>query len=98
MDLLERGGCLRQLEAALADALSGEAGIGKTTLVRRFVQPSRPHVRVLWGTCDVQFTPRPLGPVHDMAAQLQGALPRLLAAGAERSAIFSGLLDELRGR
>jgi DNA-binding CsgD family transcriptional regulator len=107
MDLLERDGCLRQLEAALADALgghgrvalvSGEAGIGKTTLVQRFVQLPRPHVRVLWGTCDVQFTPRPLGPVHDMAARLRGAVPRLLADGADRSSVFSGLLDELCGR
>src|SRR5262245_25113549 len=107
MELLERDGCLRQLEAALADALeghgrvalvSGEAGIGKTSLIERFIQAAPPHVRVLWGACDVQFTPRPLGPLHDMASQLDGAVPRLLTGAGERSSIFSALLGELRER
>jgi DNA-binding CsgD family transcriptional regulator len=107
MEILEREGCLRQLEDALADALAGhgrvalvggEAGIGKTTLVRRFTQVRRPRVRIVSGACEEQFTPRPLGPLHDIAAELGGIVPRLLADNAERSAIFLGLLDELRDR
>jgi predicted ATPase len=105
MDLLERDGCLHQLEAALADALgnhgrvalvSGEAGIGKTALIRRFVEcPAAASARVMWGNCDAQFTPRPLGPLHDIADELDGPMPRLLASNADRSSVFSALLDEL---
>ena len=44
-------------------SLAGEAGVGKTALVRAFCdEPGRP-ARVLWGACDALFTPRPLGPV-----------------------------------
>jgi DNA-binding CsgD family transcriptional regulator len=105
--LLERDGCLRGLDSALADALrgqgrvalvTGEAGIGKTTLIERFVRKRAPGLRMLWGTCDAHFTPRPLGPLHDMATQLHGPVPRLLAAGGDRSAVFAAVLTELSAR
>jgi DNA-binding CsgD family transcriptional regulator len=107
MGLLERDACLDVLGMALQDALggegrvalvSGEAGIGKTSLVACFTRQRRGAVRVLWGACDALFTPRPLGPLHDMAAQTQGNLPALLNADANRTAIFSAVLDELQGR
>jgi DNA-binding CsgD family transcriptional regulator len=107
VDLLERDVTLRELDAALAGALrgegqvalvSGEAGIGKTALITRFARARRAAVRVLWGACDALFTPRPLGPVHDIAVQTQGALPALLASAADRSAIFTAVLTELQGR
>lgn len=78
--------------------IKGEAGIGKTTLVTRFVQPHRDALPVLWGACDALFTPRPLGPLHDMVAHTQGELPALLDSNANRSAIFSALLAELQRR
>lgn len=107
MDLLERDVTLRELDAALAGALrgegqvalvSGEAGIGKTALITRFARARPSAVRVLWGACDALFTPRPLGPVHDIAVQTQGALPALLASAADRTAIFAAVLAELQGR
>jgi DNA-binding CsgD family transcriptional regulator len=107
MHLLEREACLQRLEDALGDALggdgrvvlvSGEAGIGKTSLIRSFTRRQSRSPRVLWGACDPQFTPRPLGPVHDMAGQLAGPVPRQLAARADRSTVFHALLDELRSR
>jgi DNA-binding CsgD family transcriptional regulator/tetratricopeptide (TPR) repeat protein len=107
MKLLERETPLRKLDAALQGAIagegrvalvSGEAGIGKTSLVEQFVLEQRGSVRVLWGTCDSLFTPRPLGPLHDMAMQSKGELLALLNADADRQAIFSTSFAELQNR
>ena len=76
-ELLERDEQLARLVAALSDVarrrsgllvlVHGEAGIGKTTLVRQFCAQMAGSVRVLWATCDALFTPRPLGPLLDIA-------------------------------
>ena len=52
--------------------VSGEAGIGKTSLVREFCDHAHGSGRVLWGSCDVLFTPRPLGPFVDVAEAAGG--------------------------
>ncbi len=74
--VLERGGELATLEWSLARVragrapfvlVSGEAGVGKTALVRAFCETQRDAARVLWGQCDPLFTPRPLGPLLDFA-------------------------------
>ena len=61
--------------------LGGEAGGGKTALVRRFCRQTQGPV--LWGACDPLFTPRPLGPFTDIAQDAGGELQDLLAAGAK---------------
>jgi DNA-binding CsgD family transcriptional regulator len=103
--LLERDSFLLELDAALKDAIvgqgrvasvSGEAGIGKTSLIEHFIHIHRDSVRVLWGACDSLFTPRPLGPLHDIALQLDGKLPELLHSGADRQDIFSACLAEFQ--
>src|SRR5262245_53952151 len=102
MRLLEREQCLAELAAWLAVGtrqngcvalVHGEAGIGKTALLQEFSKGQRG--RVLWGACDALFTPRPLGPLHDIARQTQGALLTALTSGGSRDAIFSAALDEL---
>lgn len=50
--------------------LSGEAGIGKTSLIRAFCQEHRHHAKVYLGTCDALFTPRPLAPLYDVIGQI----------------------------
>ena len=50
-------------------AVSGEAGIGKSTLVERLAT-TVPAARWWWGACDGLSTPRPLGPLIDVAAQV----------------------------
>jgi ATP/maltotriose-dependent transcriptional regulator MalT len=104
--LLERDSFLNELEAARLAAIdrgcavlvSGEAGIGKTTLLERFttrLAERGDRARVLWGACDALFTPRPLGPLLDMARQAPGALREQTRGGADRERLFLGLLDEL---
>jgi DNA-binding CsgD family transcriptional regulator len=58
----------------------GEAGIGKTALVRRFCD-QQDEARVWWGACAALFTPRPLGPFLDLAAVAGGELQSEAARG-----------------
>jgi DNA-binding CsgD family transcriptional regulator/tetratricopeptide (TPR) repeat protein len=103
MELLERERCLADLAEWLHAAaerggcialVAGEAGIGKTTLVREFSK-QQSETRVLWGACDALFTPRPLAPLHDIARQTKGALLTAVSSGANRDEIFTAALDEL---
>ena len=64
--------------------VSGASGIGKTALVDEF-QRRLKGARWLWGGCDGLLTPRPLGPLFDIASQLDGELASLSRAGAPRN-------------
>jgi DNA-binding CsgD family transcriptional regulator/tetratricopeptide (TPR) repeat protein len=101
--LLERDVHLQRLADLLDEAksgdgrlafLSGEAGVGKTALVRTFCDDAS-GVRILAGACDALFTPRPLAPVADVAAQIGGPLAELLERGARPYEVSAALLDEL---
>jgi DNA-binding CsgD family transcriptional regulator/tetratricopeptide (TPR) repeat protein len=103
--LLEREDCLEELDAALRETacgdgrvalVLGEAGIGKTSVVDRFVELRRRAARVLWGRCDALFTPQPLGPLHDMAAHLPEDLQQQLRSTDNRLAIFATFLRALQ--
>ena len=75
--------------------VAGEAGIGKTVLLRTFVESLRATAQPLWGMCDSLSTPRPLGPLRDVADQLS-AVPALLRGTAAQHEIFAAVLDVLR--
>jgi predicted ATPase len=107
MKLLERDSFLQELDLRLKNAvrgfghvalISGEAGIGKTSIVDQFTHAHQETIRVLWGACDSLFTPRPLGPLHDIATQVNGELATLLNSNADRQAIFSACFAELQSR
>jgi DNA-binding CsgD family transcriptional regulator/tetratricopeptide (TPR) repeat protein len=79
MLLLEREDPLGELSAAAGRAadggggvvtIVGEAGIGKTSLLNELVRRVEGNVRVIWAGCEALFTPRPLGPLHDIAPDL----------------------------
>ena len=104
-ELLEREQFLDELDAHSREAASGsgrlvviagEAGIGKTSLVDAF-RASHPDMRWLWGACDGGFTPRPLGPLYDMATTAGGRLRELCAADADRNAVFAAFAEFLAG-
>lgn len=103
--LLERESPLEVIRAAAARAaagngkvvvVEGEAGIGKTSLLRAFAAQQGTRGRILWGWCEALFVPRPLGPVHDMAASLGSPVAALLDEGAEQGRLFPALLQALQ--
>jgi DNA-binding CsgD family transcriptional regulator/Tfp pilus assembly protein PilF len=76
--------------------IAGEAGIGKTSLVREFTNQIENNIRILSGGCDALFTPRPLGPLFDISANLSGEFQRILRTNANRSSLFNAFLEELK--
>lgn len=72
--------------------LSGEAGVGKTSLLRKFTAELDQNSMAYWGSCDALFTPRPLGPLQDIALRLDEKLAHQLETGAEPSKIFARFL------
>jgi len=103
MELLERTSFMHTLAeyagaARLGDGrlvlVSGESGIGKTALVEAFQQHTR-GARWLWGACDGLLTPRPLGPLFDIGAQVGGELDVLCRRGAHRDRLFAAFLAEI---
>jgi DNA-binding CsgD family transcriptional regulator/tetratricopeptide (TPR) repeat protein len=104
LPILEREHSLQQLHAWVTEARSGagrlafvagEAGIGKTVLVRTFADTLTGLARVALGACDALTTPRPLGPLDDVAAQLNGATLRGLRDGAPPDRLLRAFLSDL---
>src|SRR6478752_1408051 len=102
MQLIERESELSTLSTYLENIrtgagtlalVGGEAGAGKSALVSAFLDEVA--VRIAAGSCDGLSTPRPLGPIIEIAAQLEvdSALPRdelfaaILAALAQQSTV-----------
>lgn len=75
--------------------VTGEAGIGKTSLATRFVADLGRYGRVLSGTCDDLAVPRPLGPFHDFVAKVSGPFQRVLAGRAPAGEAHWRFLEEL---
>ena len=100
--LLEREDALASLRRTLAEVASGsgrlvlvagEAGVGKTAVVRAFCADLAHEARVLWGACDPLFTPRPLGPFLDLAANANGELVAAADAGGGPHELVKALVE-----
>jgi DNA-binding CsgD family transcriptional regulator/tetratricopeptide (TPR) repeat protein len=96
--LLEREAELAALDAALASAsdgrgtvvlVVGEAGIGKTALVRSFA--SAAGVPVHLGSCEPLAVPAPLGPLHDVAATLGDPIAEMSDPAAVARALLAAV-------
>ena len=107
-ELLERSSALDalmyELEAVSTSGsgrvvvVAGEAGIGKTALLRAFRSLHATQPRFLWGACDPLFTPRPLGPLSDIAEQAGGELRDVVREGEKPYEVATALLRELARR
>jgi DNA-binding CsgD family transcriptional regulator len=103
--LLEREPELQALADTLDDARAGrgrlvlvfgEAGVGKTALVNRFCTDAGDGTRALRGVCDPLFTPRPLGPLLEIAEGAGGALETAVRTAAGSHDVVAALIEELR--
>ncbi|MEY2553198.1 MAG: hypothetical protein QOC57_1058 [Ilumatobacteraceae bacterium] len=104
--LVERDDALADLHAALARAragrggmalVTGEAGAGKTSVIREFLRQAAGSPVVLRGACDPLAMPRPLGPLIDAAADVDPQIARQLAAGTTRLEAFAIALSMVDG-
>jgi len=105
-DLLERSDEVAALEQHFAAVTAesrgrlvlvrGEAGVGKTSLLRHVSDQHRQSARILSGACDQLFTPRPLGPFIDIAQVTGGELERTIKAGGKPYEVAEALMRELR--
>ena len=104
MDLIERGEALGRLQQRLEAArhglghtvlVGGEAGIGKTSLLKALAS-ARGDARLWWGGCDALQTPHPLAPLHDVARTTDVAFRRWLSAEGDRAALFDAVLSEMQ--
>jgi DNA-binding CsgD family transcriptional regulator len=100
MQILEREDQLAQLTGCFDRVLRGhgvcalvygEAGVGKTSLVNRFLHALPAAVERLVSGCEDLFAPRPLGPLVDLA----GALPPGLSQALREGRTYNGLFPEL---
>lgn len=102
-ELLERGPELALLRDSLGEAaarrgsidrLSGAAGSGKSRVLRAWLDGPGQEAQLLVGWCDDFLTRRTLGPLHDVARTVGGALAEAIGS-ADTGAVFEALLDHL---
>jgi predicted ATPase len=106
--LLERETALSRLRRALQEVrgtsqgrlvfVGGEAGIGKTALLRRFREEVASPTQVLWCGCDPLSTPRPLGPLLAAAEAIGGPVQRVISDGRLLHEAVAALAQEFRDR
>ncbi|WP_036435744.1 AAA family ATPase [Mycobacterium sp. URHB0044] len=104
MQLVERGQEFQTLSACADDALagrgqlvvvSGESGAGKTAFIEQFLADRAGSARVLSAMCDPLDTPRPLGPVYDIAGALTEDARRAMREAEHPYDIYDAVLADL---
>lgn len=76
--------------------VSGESGVGKTTLVNAMVEATPPGIRLWRGGCDNLVTVNPFAPLREALRTVSGALRTALDQG-DSPDVLTGLAEELSG-
>lgn len=107
MELIERDGFLALLQTHFKNIedgeghcvfVSGEAGIGKSSLIKSFCKSQKGNCNIYLGACDALFTPRPLAPLYDVMWQINSDLLPDSHTIEERSKLFAGFFRELNNK
>ena len=103
--LLERDAELAGLRADLAALargqgrcvlLEGDAGMGKTRLLRAAQRAGGGVADWAWGACEPLITPLPLGPLLDMLPAMPAEITALVRRRAAAAELFAAVLDMAR--
>jgi DNA-binding CsgD family transcriptional regulator len=104
MHLIERSDFLDTMQRQFREVISGnghcifvvgEAGIGKTSLVRAFLKQIEGDSIIYMGTCDPLFTPRPLAPMYDVALQMEEGWTEKIHSKSSRADLFISFFQAL---
>ena len=104
MELIERDDFLASLHSGFAKAAAGEghcffiigeAGIGKTSLVKAFLKEIEDDSIEYIGACDSLFTPRPLAPLYDLALQINEDWVDKIHSISSRAELFTKFVQVL---
>jgi len=107
MELIERAVFLDSMQHAFQNVdageghcifVSGEAGIGKTSLMREFCNMVKNRCNIYQGTCDALFSPRPLAPLYDILLQVWNNLPEYSNDMRERTKLFTEFFFEIKNK
>jgi len=107
MELIERASFLDLLQSRFETVaageghcvfVSGESGIGKTSLVKTFCKDLREESTIYQGTCDALFSPRPLAPLYDILVQMRNELPAYSGNIEDRTSFFTRFFQELNNQ
>jgi DNA-binding CsgD family transcriptional regulator len=104
MELIERDGFLASLQSAYQKMttgeghcifVTGEAGIGKTSLIKTFCKKLKGDCNIYQGTCDALFTPRPLAPLYDILLQFKNGVLEGSADMGDRTVFFTNFFHAI---
>ena len=89
---------LRAGSAGVCVLVHGEAGIGKTSLLREVQRRGGVEPQWLWGSCEPLLSAPPFAPLLDLLDQVPPSLAAAVRSGHQACEVLGGVLQMLRER